>query len=160
MMKQRKRLRMGVDRARNGRRRGGTPLDQFSSSKGLGDQDPVTKARLAQKPHDLNKLNVNLKLKWEQFDVNTKDLRDQIQTTEAYGKKAKLERDELIDRLIKTIEWDQDSNDETKDNITRILRDLWRRRGYKATRALAHICLLYTSPSPRDKRQSRMPSSA
>ena len=24
----------------------------------------------------------------------------------------------------------------------------------------AHICLLYTSPSPRDKRQSRMPSSA
>ena len=26
--------------------------------------------------------------------------------------------------------------------------------------ALATICLLYTSPSPRDKRQSRMPSSA
>ena len=25
---------------------------------------------------------------------------------------------------------------------------------------LAQICLLYTSPSPRDKRQSRMPSSA
>ena len=25
---------------------------------------------------------------------------------------------------------------------------------------LAHTCLLYTSPSPRDKRQSRMPSSA
>ena len=23
-----------------------------------------------------------------------------------------------------------------------------------------HACLLYTSPSPRDKRQSRMPSSA
>ena len=27
-------------------------------------------------------------------------------------------------------------------------------------RAYAHPCLLYTSPSPRDKRQSRMPSSA
>ena len=26
--------------------------------------------------------------------------------------------------------------------------------------ALLHTCLLYTSPSPRDKRQSRMPSSA
>ena len=26
--------------------------------------------------------------------------------------------------------------------------------------APAHVCLLYTSPSPRDKRQSRMPSSA
>ena len=25
---------------------------------------------------------------------------------------------------------------------------------------LAYTCLLYTSPSPRDKRQSRMPSSA
>ena len=24
----------------------------------------------------------------------------------------------------------------------------------------AYVCLLYTSPSPRDKRQSRMPSSA
>ena len=32
---------------------------------------------------------------------------------------------------------------------------------YKPTRVLAYItCLLYTSPSPRDKRQSRMPSSA
>ena len=26
--------------------------------------------------------------------------------------------------------------------------------------ALTSLCLLYTSPSPRDKRQSRMPSSA
>ena len=26
--------------------------------------------------------------------------------------------------------------------------------------ALSIVCLLYTSPSPRDKRQSRMPSSA
>ena len=26
--------------------------------------------------------------------------------------------------------------------------------------AITHSCLLYTSPSPRDKRQSRMPSSA
>ena len=28
------------------------------------------------------------------------------------------------------------------------------------TQTLADACLLYTSPSPRDKRQSRMPSSA
>ena len=28
------------------------------------------------------------------------------------------------------------------------------------TRSSYHACLLYTSPSPRDKRQSRMPSSA
>ena len=31
--------------------------------------------------------------------------------------------------------------------------------GYSAA-GLIMICLLYTSPSPRDKRQSRMPSSA
>ena len=30
----------------------------------------------------------------------------------------------------------------------------------KATQGLYEYCLLYTSPSPRDKRQSRMPSSA
>ena len=31
---------------------------------------------------------------------------------------------------------------------------------YSAKRLDINICLLYTSPSPRDKRQSRMPSSA
>ena len=29
-----------------------------------------------------------------------------------------------------------------------------------AARGLHHICLLYTSPSPRDRQKSRMPSSA
>ena len=32
--------------------------------------------------------------------------------------------------------------------------------GYKASTQGNKACLLYTSPSPRDKRQSRMPSSA
>ena len=36
-------------------------------------------------------------------------------------------------------------------------RDVHVREG---NRALCYVCLLYTSPSPRDKRQSRMPSSA
>ena len=31
---------------------------------------------------------------------------------------------------------------------------------YGTTLVLLYTCLLYTSPSPRDKRQSRMPSSA
>ena len=36
-----------------------------------------------------------------------------------------------------------------------------KREGCTITRTrLANTCLLYTSPSPRDKRQSRMPSSA
>ena len=40
--------------------------------------------------------------------------------------------------------------------------DLIRRIGKKADELLdkEYDCLLYTSPSPRDKRQSRMPSSA
>ena len=33
-------------------------------------------------------------------------------------------------------------------------------RRARAQDALLRVCLLYTSPSPRDKRQSRMPSSA
>ena len=38
----------------------------------------------------------------------------------------------------------------------------WKRRDIKTVNLLPNIiaCLLYTSPSPRDKRQSRMPSSA
>ena len=30
----------------------------------------------------------------------------------------------------------------------------------RLAKSMVHACLLYTSPSPRDKRQSRMPSSA
>ena len=33
-------------------------------------------------------------------------------------------------------------------------------QGYAAINDTGYVCLLYTSPSPRDKRQSRMPSSA
>ena len=32
--------------------------------------------------------------------------------------------------------------------------------GENLSEGMVYICLLYTSPSPRDKRQSRMPSSA
>ena len=38
-------------------------------------------------------------------------------------------------------------------------RIFWQLPGVVTT-AAGYICLLYTSPSPRDKRQSRMPSSA
>ena len=34
------------------------------------------------------------------------------------------------------------------------------KEGAQASGAVLGFCLLYTSPSPRDKRQSRMPSSA
>ena len=34
------------------------------------------------------------------------------------------------------------------------------KKSWVTTGGLTRVCLLYTSPSPRDKRQSRMPSSA
>ena len=38
--------------------------------------------------------------------------------------------------------------------------NFYAKRDVKAGEELCYNCLLYTSPSPRDKRQSRMPSSA
>ena len=51
--------------------------------------------------------------------------------------------------------------DEAVANIARLL-DAARKSGRPIihVRHLGTVCLLYTSPSPRDKRQSRMPSSA
>ena len=46
-------------------------------------------------------------------------------------------------------------DDKTYIRIRRFLEDQ-----YEGRIELADSCLLYTSPSPRDKRQSRMPSSA
>ena len=46
-------------------------------------------------------------------------------------------------------------NDFTSQIITNLIRDPKILESLEQT-----ICLLYTSPSPRDKRQSRMPSSA
>ena len=43
--------------------------------------------------------------------------------------------------------------------LTNWIVDLAEANGY-AVQATSVACLLYTSPSPRDKRQSRMPSSA
>ena len=56
----------------------------------------------------------------------------------------------------------------TKDKITKYLKglglDVYCGTGIVGVLSIGNggkvICLLYTSPSPRDKRQSRMPSSA
>ena len=57
---------------------------------------------------------------------------------------------ELTDELYKVIKAFFDLEDEKK--IKYYFPDLYGQRGY--------VCLLYTSPSPRDNTTSRMPSSA
>ena len=49
------------------------------------------------------------------------------------------------------------SRDKKLENVVKAATEAFDRGGANAA---AEICLLYTSPSPRDKRQSRMPSSA
>ena len=59
---------------------------------------------------------------------------------------------------------DEVSSAVQKDDIRELIEEgLIRAKPIKGTsrvRARKAACLLYTSPSPRDKRQSRMPSSA
>ena len=67
---------------------------------------------------------------------------------------------ELVDGMVKA-----GNKDLQEVGGMRLVQD--RHLGYKALKKEnsfitihCHFCLLYTSPSPRDKRQSRMPSSA
>ena len=46
------------------------------------------------------------------------------------------------------------------DLYEQIQSDLKKKRGTAHLFVLGDICLLYTSPSPRDRQKSRMPSSA
>ena len=55
----------------------------------------------------------------------------------------------VSERLEKTLEWEAER---TSRHVLTPAHSAWPQQ--------MHTCLLYTSPSPRDKRQSRMPSSA
>ena len=54
------------------------------------------------------------------------------------------------------------SEDRGVDNISEVAGDgpSARQSEDRGVDNISEVCLLYTSPSPRDKRQSRMPSSA
>ena len=51
--------------------------------------------------------------------------------------------------------WPQTAKQEGGEISKKFLCNMWKKRNERP-----NVCLLYTSPSPRDKRQSRMPSSA
>ena len=46
------------------------------------------------------------------------------------------------------------------DDMKLILRQMWKSRDTEPKMGELYDCLLYTSPSPRDRTRSRMPSSA
>ena len=50
--------------------------------------------------------------------------------------------------------------EDLSDRIEKRMRELFKIKDLRMGFSVYDICLLYTSPSPRDKRQSRMPSSA
>ena len=52
------------------------------------------------------------------------------------------------------------SNNPEAKNTEKKLTELFGQNSVEDADYIIPICLLYTSPSPRDKRQSRMPSSA
>ena len=79
---------------------------------------------------------------------NTSIARDNtIRTSQL--KLANIARLIVNQRVNKAVEQLKFSNKRVSQNVLKVLNS-----------AIANACLLYTSPSPRDKRQSRMPSSA
>ena len=78
--------------------------------------------------------------------------RVEIRFSWRHSGKATPSRREVMD-LVKTLE--PKSNPEYI-----VIKDCNTRFGQPLTTGLAYICLLYTSPSPRDGLLSRMPSSA
>ena len=65
----------------------------------------------------------------------------------------------VLKRLIELINLFKDDTKISTNKIKDSIPD-YRDLNEQAFRRAFESCLLYTSPSPRDKRQSRMPSSA
>ena len=76
--------------------------------------------------------------------------------TAAEGARGKKARQETLKRVLKN------AKTFVRDLSSEVLRakELWAEDDFAADAELCYACLLYTSPSPRDQRGSRMPSSA
>ena len=80
-----------------------------------------------------------------------------------------MNKKQLVAKISSTLGQSKADAERTFDSITTIILDALKNDDtvkiagfgtYKVAKRKARVCLLYTSPSPRDKRQSRMPSSA
>ena len=56
--------------------------------------------------------------------------------------------------------WDRQSIKRNEDGSVRVLSKFIPKTKSEITKDILYTCLLYTSPSPRDRQKSRMPSSA
>ena len=77
----------------------------------------------------------------------------------------RIVRQVKTDYRIFDTEWDKRTSSvkilpEIGENRKRYLREVAEHIDWDTGRLKAIVCLLYTSPSPRDMRRSRMPSSA
>ena len=99
--------------------------------------------------------------------VNTKD----ILAAERAAKAKQVSQGQLDDEMLAIDVSDMLEDDfmgsgdlhdpEYREAVVARLKDIYDAQGIEADEGvLRDSCLLYTSPSPRDKRQSRMPSSA
>ena len=82
-------------------------------------------------------------------------VKDLVVVGHSQGCLVSLELNRLYPEILKGIVFVAGSNEIP---VNQFLLDLAKEDPKKASRMM--VCLLYTSPSPRDKRQSRMPSSA
>ena len=102
-----------------------------------------------------------LKVKQEKIHVEEKMKLIEVQLISLGHKNESLEKDNMV-RLPKISELHSEINPLTARIFTVFGQSLLDNRVLHKGALVATLlgCLLYTSPSPRDKRQSRMPSSA
>ena len=68
---------------------------------------------------------------------------------------------ELIERIRQnSVRFRRDDDIAARRELEAMLDALSREQTIQVVRAFSYFCLLYTSPSPRDRTRSRMPSSA
>ena len=88
---------------------------------------------------------------------------EQQQQQEHYKTLVELGEDHVVQAVIESVNIIAESGMITDDkNLIVALTDhiIYAYKRLKQNQMISNPCLLYTSPSPRDKRQSRMPSSA
>ena len=148
---------------RQGTTMSGGSARAFSSLRSRQSSSPSTRGRrdrgaaLVVRADAFNSLSNRLENVWaalkDEDDLSAENIKAPLKDI----RRALLEADvslPVVRRFIKSVEAKAVGVKVTKgvkasDQLTKVVAD-----------ELCELCLLYTSPSPRDKRQSRMPSSA